>query len=216
MRWPTGILSAIVVAGLAMQAPQAAPAAAEEPDAFIERLAVTAIDSLTAKDLDPRERQDRFRALLRDGMDLERVGAFVLGPYRRQATEDQIERFQTELEDYVVASYAWRFGEYSGESFEVADVREGRRGAKIVKSTLHQQDGGPPINVEWHVSENPDGWKIFDIVVERLSMMVTQREDFVAVIKRGGGDVDVLIDELRKKNRSLTERMERRSQGSNS
>lgn len=181
-------------------------AKAEEPDAFIGRLADTAIASLTTSEIALNTRQERFRTLLRDGLNLDRMARVLLGPYRRRANEEQIETFEAALEDYFVYTYAWRFAAYSGQKFETGTVKDGRRGSKVVESELFPKNDAPPILVEWYVEDIDGNWKIFDIVVESVSMVVTQKADFQSVLSSNNGSVDALTDILVKKNEKLAKR----------
>lgn len=178
--------------------------AGESPEDFIRRLAAGAIENLTSADLPLAERQARFRVMLRDGFDLENVSNFLLGPYRRKASDEEIADFRSALEDNVVATYAWRFASYNGQEFKVGAARDGSRGQKIVSSTLAQGEGAPPIAIDWRLTPHGDHWRIFDIVVEGLSMLVTQRDEYAAVIRRNDGKVGALIDAIRAKNEKLT------------
>ncbi|WP_425403333.1 MlaC/ttg2D family ABC transporter substrate-binding protein [Hwanghaeella sp.] len=177
--------------------------AGESPEAFISRLAAGAIQHLTSPDLAPDERQARFRTMLKDGFDLENVSNFLLGPFRRKASQDEIDDFRRVLEDNVVVTYAWRFSGYNGQKFNVGAVRDGHRGQKIVSSTLAQKDGGPPIMIDWKLTPHKDSWRIFDIMVEGLSMLVTQRDEYAAVIRRNDGKVSALIDAIKAQNEKL-------------
>ncbi|MEQ9491631.1 MAG: ABC transporter substrate-binding protein [Alphaproteobacteria bacterium] len=181
-------------------------AKAEEPDAFIGRLADTAISSLTTGDVDLETRQERFRNLLRDGLNLDKMARVLLGPYRRRATEEQLKAFEVALEDYVVYTYAWRFEAYSGQKFETGRVMDGRRDSKIVESRLYPQNDAPPILVEWHVENIGGSWRIFDIVVENVSMVVTQKADFQSVLSSNNGSVEKLTEILINKNKKLASR----------
>jgi len=196
------VASILVLFGLA----GSLAAKAEEPDAFIGRLADTAIASLTTTDIALDTRQDRFRALLRDGLNLDRMARVLLGPYRRRASEEQIEAFEAALEDYVVYTYAWRFTTYSGQKFETGKVKDGRRDTKIVESMLYPKNNAPPILVEWHVEDIDGHWRIFDIVVENVSMVVTQKAEFQSVLSSNNGSVDALTELLVKKNVKLAKR----------
>ena len=178
--------------------------AGESPDAFISRLATGAIENLTSPDLPQEERQARFRSMLKDGFDLENVANFLLGPFRRKASEAEIDAFRLEFEDNVVATYAWRFASYDGQAFSVGTVRDGSRGQKIVSSSLSQSDGAPPIVIDWRLTPHGDSWRIFDIVVEGLSMLVTQRDEYSAVIRRNDGKVSALIDAIKAQNEKLS------------
>ena len=58
---------------------------------------------------------------------------------------------------------------------------------------------GPPVNVSWRVRKSGSDYKIIDVVVENVSMGVTQRQEFASVIEQNGGRVDGLIQALRQK-----------------
>lgn len=200
---PTGGLTVPILS-------DAAARAAESTDKqtaadFITDLGDRAIGALTDKSLEPETRQERFRTLLREGLDLEHVGHFVLGAYRRRASEEQMETFLALLEDNIVNNYAWRFRNYSGETIEVTGVQDAPRDAAIVQTRLDQKEGAPPITVDWRVHDTEDGLKVIDIVVEGISMMVTQRDEYVGFMRTNGG-IDGLIEALRKQNAALAAR----------
>jgi len=62
------------------------------------------------------------------------------------------------------------------------------------------RDGRPPIRVDWRVRNGEDQLKIIDVVVEGVSMLLTQRDEFASVIQRSGGNVEGLLARLRDKN----------------
>ena len=183
--------------------------AAESPSEFIERLARTAISTLTETTMSLEERQDRFRMMLRNGFDIEAVSTFLLGPFRRKASDDDLISFRKALEDNVVATYAWRFGAYNGQHFEVTGFRDGRRGRKIVSSVIEPVDGTDTIAVDWTLSPHDDTWRIFDISIEGLSMLVTQRDEYASVIRRNGGEISALTEALKAQSEKLNKRQRR-------
>ena len=104
------------------------------------------------------------------------------------------------FEDLIVGTYANRFKNYSNEKLAVYGTTS-RGQIVIVKSHL-EQDSQKPIRVDWRV-KFPDGkYKIFDIVVEGISMIQTQRSEFSSVIRRNGGKVSDLLTALRQKSTS--------------
>jgi phospholipid transport system substrate-binding protein len=56
------------------------------------------------------------------------------------------------------------------------------------------------VQVQWRVRPEAGGLKIDDVLIEGISMAVTDRQQFAAVIERGGGDIQVLIDALKTQN----------------
>lgn len=177
--------------------------ASENAGAFVKELGDKAIRLLTVSDITEAEREDRFRSLLREGFDVERIGRFVLGRYARRANPDMIKEYHALFEDLIVATYASRFSEYSGQKFEIRRVAEPKdTGDAIVMSQI-VAGSGSPVRVDWQVHGAGNNYKIVDVRVEGVSMSVTQREEFATVIRRNDGKVDALLEALRQKTSSL-------------
>lgn len=177
------------------------------PGGFIVDLGERAVGALTNKDIEPTLRRERFRDLLKEGLDLRHIAEFVLGAYRRRASDEQMDSFLDLLENNIVQNYAWRFRNYSGEELKLLDVRDGGRDSSIVSTELSQTGGAPPIQVDWRVHEIDGQFKVIDIVVEGISMMVTQRDEYVGYMRSNGG-IDALLDALRKQNEALEKRQD--------
>lgn len=204
MRIRSSALGLCVVLAFGFLAIQTATAAQTDAGAFVKDLGDKAIHLLTGKDISAAEREERFRDLLRQGFDVRRIGLFVLGRYARGASPKEIEEYNKLFEDLIVATYAARFAEYSGQQFIIKRVAKPQtHGDAIVMSEIQPTDGGPAIRVDWQVHEEASGPKIVDVRVEGVSMSVTQREEFTAVIRKNGGGLDALIDVLRKKTEGL-------------
>ncbi len=179
-------------------------AAQTDPGTFVKNLGDHAIRVLAGKEVSAIERENRFRALLRQGFDVKRIGRFVLGRYARGVKPEEIDEYHGLFEDLIVATYAARFAEYSGQKFVIKRVaKPKKRGDSIVMSEIRPSGGGPSIRVDWQVHGKEDAFKIVDVRVEGVSMSVTQREEFTAVIRNNGGNVDALLGVLRKKTKGL-------------
>ena len=198
--------SLFMIMCLAVLPARADTSAAEAPTDFIARLADTAITTLTSPDLSKTERQEKFRALFTEGFHLQRISEFLLGPYRRRASEEDIKAFSEALEDNVVATYAWRFKSYAGQSLTVKGSRDGNRGQKIVATHFNPENGGPPILVEWRLLPHENTWKILDVAVEGLSMAVTQRDEYNTIIRRNGGEIAPLVELMKNQTAKLAAR----------
>jgi phospholipid transport system substrate-binding protein len=167
---------------------------------FVQKLGDKALTSLTAKEIAPAERSRRVRDLLRSNFDIKTIGRFALGPSWRTATEAQKNEYFNLFEQMIVSTYTDRFQEYSGQSFKVlGSSASGKEGNDwVVNSQILQKDG-PPVAVGWVVRDKGAGLRIVDVTVEGISMSVTQRNDFGAVIQSGGGKIDALLASLRKR-----------------
>ncbi len=175
----------------------AAIAAAAGPDAFIKKIGKEAIDSLTGKELSDKQREERFRVILNRNFDINLIARFTLGRYWRTATDKQQKEYVHLFEDFIVQAYAARFKDYAGETFDVGQVRDINDRDKLVTSDLTLKDGRK-IPVHWRVRGNSD-FKIIDVLVEGVSMAITQRDEFAAIINQKGGKIEGLLVALREK-----------------
>ncbi|HEX3499811.1 MAG TPA: ABC transporter substrate-binding protein [Stellaceae bacterium] len=182
---------------LAMAAFQPGPArAASDPAGFIADLSQQAMVVLTAQS--EAEREGQFRTLFDTGFDVPAVARFTLGRYWTTASPAQQQEFTTLFTAYMVHVYAVRFNEFTGQQFKVTGSRPEGDVSTLVTSQLGS-DGNQPVKIDWRVKKVADGFKIADIVVEGISMVVTQRQEFSAVIQRGGGDIEALLKPMRAK-----------------
>ena len=148
--------------------------------------------------MDDEQRKVRFREILNRTFKLRLIARFTLGPrYWRRATKEQRTEFVRLFEDFVVMAYAARFRDFSGENFSVGNVREINSRDKLVNSKLVLKDG-TVVPVHWRVRSG-DTYKIIDVLVEGVSMAITQRDEFAAIINQRGGKVEGLLAALRKK-----------------
>ena len=175
-------------------AQNAAPAAVQ----FIDRLSQTAIEGLTSKDIDHDERKERFRKIFTEAFDVATIGRFALGAPWRTASEADRADYLKAFEDYIVASYATRFADYGGEKIVTVGSRRGDDNEAFVLSQFMRTQGAP-IRVTWRVRANGESWRIIDVIIEDVSMAITQRDDFSATVQRNGGRLSALIEALRAK-----------------
>lgn len=173
--------------------------AADNPAGFITILGEETLQVLNQKSLAPQQREQKFREIFNQAFDLRRISTFVLGPYWRRATETQRQQFLKLFEDYIVQAYSARFGEYSGETFKITGERPEGADATLVTSQILRPGNAPPVHVDWRVAKTDKGFKITDVVVENVSMAITQRQEFASVIQRNGGQLQALLDLLRQK-----------------
>jgi phospholipid transport system substrate-binding protein len=177
----------------------AGAAPSEPPDVFIKTLSQEAISSLTRNSISSEEREKRFRDLFTKNFDIPGIGQFVLGLHWRRATPEQRREFLALFEDFIVKSYAKQFGEYSGDEFRTNQIIRVSDTDTLVSSQLRPSADKQVVRVDWRVRASDSSYKIVDVVVEGISMSVTHRDEFAAVIRSSGGTVDGLITALRKK-----------------
>jgi phospholipid transport system substrate-binding protein len=176
----------------------ALPVAASGPDDFVRITGKQAFNSLAGK-ITNSERAKRFRDILTRSFDLPIIARFVLGRYWRVANKKQRSEYVRLFEDFIVQAYAHRFKELSGKEFHVKQTRKLTARDELVLTEIITGSGRPPIRVNWRVRGPDSKYRIVDVMVEGISMSVTQRDEFAAVIRRSGGKIEGLLVALRKK-----------------
>jgi phospholipid transport system substrate-binding protein len=188
------VLGALVVTTGTLQA-----AIATDPVAFINNLANETLKVLGERP-PPTERERRFKAILLENFNMPRISRSVLGRYWVGSSDQEKQEFQRLLPDYVARSYSNRFVRYSGETVKVIRSRPAGGDATMVSSQIISSSGAPPIDVAWRVIHAGNDYRITDVIVDSVSLVLTHRQEFAAVIERQGGGISTL-------NRTLRERL---------
>ena len=190
--WP------IACFGQSSAPPSAIPATfvtAADPAGFINRLGRQASTILRERQ-DSAARHAALGRLLEDGIDVPAIGKFVLGRYWRTTAPERQRQYLTVFADYLVAVTSERIVSAADVDFQMLGVRNMEDGASAMVSTRVLRPDAAPLRVDWRVAKAGDGYKVVDVVVEGVSLAMTERSDFTAVMDRSGGDIQVLIDAL--------------------
>jgi len=191
-----------IFTGCAFMATQAASAMAadEGPGAFVTRLGEKTIAKLTDVSLSQSARESEFRSLLKEGFALKAIGHFVLGKYRAESSPATVNEFVQVFEDYIVSLYGKQYSPSQEHKFVVEKVTAtSRPNDSMVATKLVPGDGGDPLLVSFQVRNQGDSFKILDVRVEGVSMVLAQRDEFTSYIASNGGRVESLIGALRQR-----------------
>jgi phospholipid transport system substrate-binding protein len=196
-----------VVAALTVAIVAGRAEASSSPERFIDNLAERALALVTDNGIGLAERRQKFDQLLAETFDMEGIGRFLLGRHWRLATPEDREAYLKAFTESTVYTYSNRFDDYSGQKLAVDGSREDGQ-FTLVASRIIDPKGGPDVRVDWRVIRQGDAFKVVDVVIEGVSMSVTQRQEYASVIQSNGGDVKALI-------KALNDRMDRlRASGS--
>lgn len=166
---------------------------------FVSKLAKNGIGILENTDVSKESRDKEFRKLLHDNFDMKTIARFSLGRYWKVSSKTERKEYLALFENRIIEVYSRRFREYNGQVIMVSTARPTGRTDALVSSSIIPETG-PKVNVDWRVRKKKNGqFKVIDIIVEGVSMSLTQRSDFASVIQRGGGKVEVLLAHLRPK-----------------
>jgi phospholipid transport system substrate-binding protein len=172
-------------------------AIAADANIFMSELWTRAVEVLDKK-APLTERLTRFRQLFQADFDGPGIARFVLGRYWRTASEQEQREYMKLFEDYVIFVYGTRLSHFNGETFKVRGSRTDESGT-IVSTDIISPSGEPPIKVDWRLVADRGAFKINDVIIDGISMMVTQRSEFASIIQRHGGQVGGLLALMREK-----------------
>ena len=167
-----------------------------EADVFVQSTVNRAAKTLGGN-LSKEERVEKLKDIARDTVDISGIGFYSLGAYRKNATEDQINRYKAAFSKYFLKSFSSRLAEYSNPEIEVNSKKIINKNYTIVSSTLAGTDSRPEVKIEWRVyTKDPDNLQIRDLIIEGLSLARTQKEEFSSIINSNDGNINALIENL--------------------
>lgn len=137
----------------------------------------------------------RFGSVLESYADLPIIARSALGVEWRRATAKQRREFTAAFSRYLALKYGKHF-----RSFQQAQVRIRR--SRLVKSgvlveTVVSRSGSPPSTIDWQVSDKSGETRIFNLYIEGVSLLSIERQEIGLLLDRVGGDIDVLVAELK-------------------
>ncbi len=130
--------------------------------------------------------------------DFERMSQRVLGQHWRKATPEQRGRFMAEFTTLLVRTYATAVFEYRESEVRFMPARELGDKIQRIRSLVDRRDGRPPLQVDYDVFERADGWKVMDVAINGISLVVSYRSGFNTDVAKLG--MDGLIDQIAQHN----------------
>jgi phospholipid transport system substrate-binding protein len=188
------------LAGLLVSLPAwpGARADAVDPKAFVTRLADSAMEAMVSKTLNDQQRISRFRSLFTTAVDLPAISHRVLARYWSRATPAQQTEFLKLFEDVVVLTWSVRFKDYGEDlkHYVVNVIDDGERGLTVESRVDRPHQ--PPIALQWRLRrDEANGFRVVDLVVEGVSMAITYRDEYAAVIRANNDQIEGLLVAMR-------------------
>ena len=173
--------------------------AESDPGSYVMEMTTNAINTLTDKSISQNEKESQFGKLFDKNFDVSSISRFVLGKYWKQASLDQKKKFIKAFRNYVVKTYSSRFNEYSGEKLKLVNYENEKNPKIFLVHTILERQDAPVIKVDWRIGKKKDRFVILDIIIEGISLAITQRSEFVSVIDQNEGSIDQLISLLKER-----------------
>ncbi|MCR9149888.1 MAG: ABC transporter substrate-binding protein [Rhodobacteraceae bacterium] len=136
-----------------------------------------------------------FESIFSRYADVAIIARSALGVAARSASSAQMSAFTTAFRGYVARKYGRRFREFSGGRIEVTGVGPVKSFYEV--TSLAYLPGSSPFEVRWHVSDKSGRDLFFNLIIEGVNMLATERTEIGAMLDRRRGDIDALIADLR-------------------
>ena len=170
---------------------------AEGSKNFVEKLGKEVIETVSDEKLSDSQRRTNFRYLYLNAFDNFYISRFVLGRYWKRIDKSVKEEFVKTFNDYIVSTYAPKFEGWQGE-FKAVDALIEKNFYNVKMDVINKN--GPVLKLIWKIYlDKNKNFKILDVNIDGVSMLVTQRAEFMSVIKNNPDGVVGLIKAMKKK-----------------
>ena len=165
---------------------------------FISSLSSEASEILSSK-LSDEEKIIRLKEIGKRSVDIDGVGLYTLGKYRKNLNENQKKQYKELFNDYFLKSFSGRLVGYTDATIAVLSEEIKNEKYTIVYTKLIGTSERPEVKIDWRVyTKNPENPLIRDLVIEGLSLARTQKEEFNSIISNNDGNIEALFDSLNK------------------
>ncbi len=186
---------ASVVAGLAaLTLPRSAAAFTVDEARTLVDKTVADINSIISSGKAEGAMLRDFEKLFARYADVPTIARSALGPAARQASSRQLSGFTKAFQGYISRKYGRRFREFIGGRIEVNDAKALKSYFEVV--TTAYLSGEAPFEVRWHVSDKSGKSLFFNIIIEGVNMLASERTEIGALLDQRGGDLDRLIADM--------------------
>jgi len=134
-------------------------------------------------------------------VDFKRMSSWVLGKHWRRATAEQKKAFPEQFRALILRTYATALSEYTDETIRYLPLRSEDGASDVTVRTVIERNAGPGIPVAYRLHQTDNGWKVYDINIDGISLVNNYRRSFSSEIRRNG--LDSLINKLAGKNKPL-------------
>jgi phospholipid transport system substrate-binding protein len=181
--------------------PASAAATAESPPVrLVSRTVVDVRAVLNDPSLDLAARRQKIEVIAYDRFDFETMSKLVVARYWKTFTPEQKSEFVEEFKEFLARTYGDRIDRYSEEEVAIVNETPVKGGdVKVMTKIVGGEFGGAL--VEYRLSESTGQWRVIDVKVEGISLVLNYRDQFKSLLSRGGPDE--LLQKLKKKNTEI-------------
>ena len=167
-----------------------------EPDVFVQST-VNRASAILTKNISKEDKMNELKLIAKDTVDIKGIGLYTLGSFRKNLSESQKNEYSGLFENYFLKTFSSRLSEYTNPKIEVKDKKVLNKNYTIVNSVLVGTSERPEVKIDWRIyTKNPDNPLIRDLIIEGLSLVRTQKEEFSSILNSNNGDINSLFKVL--------------------
>jgi len=168
-----------------------------DPKQFIQEIVDEAKEILVDSNSD-KYKSDKLTEIALATVDINGVGYYTLGSYRKDLTEEQKKEYTILFKKYFLKTFVSRLTDYSEPKIDVVSAEKKNEKYTIVSSILLATEKRAEVKIDWRVyTKDPNKPLIRDLIIEGLSLARTQKEEFSSIIESNDGDINALFNKLK-------------------
>ena len=168
-----------------------------EPDIFVQS-AVNRASKLLSDKITKKEKIEKLKLIAKDTVDIRGIGLYSLGAARKNLNDADKKKYSELFEKYFLISFSSRLAQYTNPEIDVYGKEVLNKNYTIVKSTLKATEERAEIAIEWRIyTKDPENPLIRDLIIEGLSIVRTQKEEFSSILNSNDGDIKALFKVLK-------------------
>jgi len=168
-----------------------------EPDVFVQST-VNRASAILTKSISREDKMNELKVIAKDTVDIRGIGLYTLGSFRKNLSENEKNEYLDLFENYFLKTFSSRLSEYTNPKIEVKDKKVLNKNYTIVNSLLVGTSERPEVKIDWRIyTKNADNPLIRDLIIEGLSLVRTQKEEFASILNSNNGDINSLFKVLK-------------------
>jgi phospholipid transport system substrate-binding protein len=138
--------------------------------------------------------------------DFKEMTRLAVGRPWREATPEQQKQLEDSFRTLLVNTYTSALTRTvtADKTVEVKPLQAGANDKEVTVRSMVKGGGGQPLEIDYRMTKEDQGWKVIDVIVENVSLVTTYRSTFAQEVQQGG--IDGLIKSLQEKNRQIAQR----------
>ena len=172
----------------------------ENASSIVQKL-IEKIQNIQETKYTEEEKRTEFLQVIQTFFDMNIVAKVSTGPYWRTATSNEKKRYTELITELIADITASQLGDISNVEFQHhSSIQKGDKMVMVSGELIVPNQSKSKINVNWRFSTpDSDVPKIIDVEFENISMLVAQKEESVAIIRKNGGVFSALITAIEEK-----------------